>query len=135
MLRVLPRAVKSLFRVAHDTLEVPFSTQSEDHYGSLIVGFRKIDKNFILRLLEPSDEEEPVIREKYSQDIKKGTARFGYLEPQKYVIKLIYDPNNNKKWDTGNYLKNVQPEKVIYHPDTFDVRSNWEYEVEWNINE
>jgi len=29
-------------------------------------------------------------------------------------------------WDTGNYLKGIQPERVTYFPDEIDVRANWE---------
>ena len=31
--------------------------------------------------------------------------------------KLIYDNNANYKWDTGNLLQKLQPEKVIYNAE------------------
>ena len=40
--------------------------------------------------------------------------------------RLIKDKNGNKKWDTGNYLKKIQPEMVYYSPDTIELRANWE---------
>ena len=43
--------------------------------------------------------------------------------------------NGNGKWDTGNYLKMMQPEKVSYYPDVIDVRANWELEQNFIISE
>jgi hypothetical protein len=43
--------------------------------------------------------------------------------------------NKNKKWDSGNYLGRVQPEKVHYYPGALDVRSNWDLDITWNLDE
>ncbi len=51
---------------------------------------------------------------------------FKYLIPKKYKIRIIYDTNNNGKWDTGNYLQKKQAEPVEYFPDIQEVRPNWE---------
>ena len=41
------------------------------------------------------------------------------------TVKII-DENKNFEWDTGNYLKKIQPEKVIYLTNELDLRANWE---------
>ena len=51
---------------------------------------------------------------------------FRNLIPGKYKVRLIYDDNKNRKWDSGNFLLKIQPEKVVYYPDILDVRANWE---------
>ena len=56
-----------------------------------------------------------------------------YLKPGEYQIKLIIDNNGNKKWDTGNYQLNLQPEKVIFYQDKITIRENWDNEIQWNI--
>ena len=38
----------------------------------------------------------------------------------------IKDANSNGKWDTGNYLKKIQPEEVEYLKRSIIVRANWE---------
>jgi hypothetical protein len=53
------------------------------------------------------------------------TISFKYLTPKKYRIRIIYDANKNGKWDTGNYLKKIQPEIVEYFPTVQEVRPNW----------
>ena len=34
--------------------------------------------------------------------------------------------NNIKKYDSGNFLLRIDPEKVIYYPEVIDVRAGWD---------
>ena len=54
------------------------------------------------------------------------TIVFDYLDPAKYSLRVILDDNKNGKWDTGNYLKQLKPERIIYYPEVIEVRANWE---------
>ena len=65
--------------------------------------------------------------ETQSQEIVNSskTISFKYLTPKEYRIRIIYDTNNNGKWDTGNYLKKLQPEIVEYFSETQPVRANF----------
>ena len=51
---------------------------------------------------------------------------FTNIDPGKYFIRIIYDQNKNNRYDSGNYLKKIYPEKVIYYPDEIDVRAGWD---------
>ena len=55
------------------------------------------------------------------------------LAPGKYNLKLIYDKNNNDKWDTGDYLKNIQPERTLLYKNKINIKSNWETHADWII--
>lgn len=57
---------------------------------------------------------------------EESTIDFRAIEPAKYYVRIIEDANGNQKWDTGNYLKKKQPEKVINFYKEFDIRANWE---------
>ena len=48
---------------------------------------------------------------------------------------MIKDNNGNKKWDTGNYLKKIQPEEVYYSNFELDIRANWDFNETFNLNE
>ena len=58
---------------------------------------------------------------------------FEYLPAKEYKLRAIIDTNNNEAWDTGNYLKKIQPEKVINYDQLINVRSNWEIEQQWSL--
>jgi len=54
------------------------------------------------------------------------------IPPETYYIKIIYDENKNGKWDTGNYLKHKQPERV-YYSKPLGIKSDWLTEEKWII--
>jgi len=58
---------------------------------------------------------------------------FNYLPPETFTLKLIHDRNNNGKWDTGDYLEHLQPEEVLFNPGSITIRSNFDMEVNWEI--
>ncbi len=64
---------------------------------------------------------------------KVSNIKINKLNAGTYKIRIISDMNNNGKWDTGNYLKNIQPEPVQYHKEDIKVRANWELELEINL--
>ena len=49
------------------------------------------------------------------------------------MARVIFDSNGNQKWDTGNFLKKIQPEKVSYYPILIEMRANWEKIETFNL--
>ena len=68
---------------------------------------------------------------KSSRVTKDGEIIFPYLEPQKYLLKAIFDRNDNGKWDTGDLKKKEQPEEVMYYLSVIKVRANWDNRDTW----
>lgn len=115
----------------NDSISVNFTMQKSDQYGKLILHIEKPQSSFFILL---TDEKDVVLQTFYSDDIRKNKITIPYLKPGNYKIKAIIDTNGNKKWDSGNYLKKIQPEKVIKYHETINIRSNWDLELDWNIN-
>lgn len=55
------------------------------------------------------------------------------LFPGIYKVKVIYDVNRNKKWDTGQLLLNKQPEKVFISSKQIKIMADWDVEEEINV--
>jgi hypothetical protein len=55
------------------------------------------------------------------------------IVPGKYQLKYIADSNEDGKWNTGNWVEKLQPEKVINYTTEITIRSNWDLELEWNL--
>lgn len=106
-----------------------FATRSTRDYGVLALSIKTtVDQPYIFQLM---NENQSVLKEFYfSADT---TITMEYMEPASYVLKLIFDNNGNKKWDSGNYKYKIQPEKVIYNPKLIQVRANWDVEEDWII--
>jgi len=127
----IPQGVfKDIFNLTNDSLRIDFKIRSLKYYGDikLKLGIPDPEHNYIVHLL---DDKENLIKE----DIIQGTQEimYKYLIPKKYKFKIIYDTNDNGKWDTGNYIEKLQPEKVIYYSDPITIRSNWDIELKWNL--
>ncbi len=121
-LEMLPNAVTDFFGNVNDTLSYRFHTKKPTDYGNLYLTLQNIKKYpVIVQLIKERGE---FVDEIYAE--KDQEYIFKNLIPAKYLIRIIYDDNKNKKWDTGNFLLKKQPEEVIYFDTVLDVRANWE---------
>jgi hypothetical protein len=123
-IKMLPGAFTDIYNHTNDTMQISFGVQEKSFYGSLIVTMSNVKVPVVLQLM---NEKEVVLRSKFAS--ADGVQVFDFLPPAKYKLKYIYDVNGNRKWDTGNYLKKIQPEKVKYHVGEINIRSNWDLEV------
>lgn len=55
------------------------------------------------------------------------------ITPGKYQLKYIADSNEDGVWNTGNWESKTQPEKVINYKAEITIRSNWDLELEWDL--
>lgn len=122
VIEILPIAITDFFERTNDTLKFRLNTKKLEDYGKLFVTLQGVKSYpIIVQLLT---DKEKIVEEVYAIEPQKFD--FINLLPGKYFLRIIYDENQNKKWDTGNFLLKKQPEKVIYLEFTNDVRANWE---------
>ena len=126
-LQFLPEAVTDIYGLTNDSIKVNFQPRKLEYYGNIIMEMENIDKQLIIQLLT---EKEVLIQ----QSLVSGdtTLSYTYLPPKTYIIKAIWDKNNNRKWDTGNLIKRIQPEKVSYYLEEIKLRSNWDFKKNWS---
>ena len=124
-LDLLPGAISDFFGSVNDTLNFNLSTNSYADYGNLSLNIICAIDSYPI-LVQLTDEKGKMEQEIYA----KGPQLFEFntIKPAKYLVRVIFDANGNRKWDTGNYIKKIQPEKVSYYPDVIEVRANWELE-------
>ncbi|MDF1575518.1 MAG: Ig-like domain-containing protein [Bacteroidales bacterium] len=120
---LLPGAISSIYPMQHDTVDVSFKTRDLEFYGQILLTVNQVAHQVLVQLFSGKTLVKEILVE------KDGQYHFPYLSPQKYQFKFIHDLNNNGKWDTGNYLKKIQPEPVELLPGTIEVRSNWDHDV------
>ena len=126
----LPDAMVDFWGQTHDTLRYSVKTRPISDYGNLYLQILREDKSpFILELIDLKGK---VLR-RYDKINDSDYYEFKYILPGKYLFRYIRDKNGNKKWDTGNYLKKIQPEMVYYSIDTIDLRSNWDINQQLRI--
>ena len=129
---ILPNAIVDLRGGTNDTLGFRALSQSLEDYGNVYLNvIRDSESKYILQMLDSNND---VVR-KYNSIDSDGIYNFELIKPGKYIFRIIKDDNGNKKWDTGNYLNKVQPEKVYYSNFELDVRANWDFNETFNLKE
>lgn len=106
---------------------IPFSTKQEKDYGSLTLRFTNFD---------PTVDTTPLVLQFIQNDkithsipVKKEPFYARLFPPGEYQIRLLFDDNNNGKWDPGSFFENKkQPEIVKFYDKKLTIRANWENE-------
>lgn len=119
--QILPGALNDFYEKTNDTIQFSVNTRLASDYGTLNLTLNNVDRFPII--VQLVDSKYSVVAEEYLTEPKK--VFFETILPNKYFIRIIYDDNKNKRWDTGNFLERRAPEKIIYYPSQIEVRANW----------
>lgn len=127
-LRILPAALTDMYGAKNDTLTMDIRIQQKDEFGDLSLKISKLDtlKNYICQVISGDGRIE---REFYVEKKSNFDAQLQTIQPDQYTIKIIEDTNKNRRWDTGDYDKHTQPER-IFTKLAEGLRANWEVVVE-----
>ena len=130
-IKLLPNALQDFWGHTHDTLIFKTSTKKIEDFGNI---YLRVQHNssppFIIELLKGNE----IIR-RYDQPVEGNNYAFELLDAGKYRVRLIEDANNNQQWDTGNYLKRIPPENVIYYWKEIELRANWDINETFNTSQ
>lgn len=121
-LTALPGAFTDFFGSQNDTLRTQFRTQALSSLGNLTINLQNVEEFPVI--IQLTNEKGVVQAEKYSTE--RTTINFKLIKPGKYLLRVIYDQNENEIWDTGSFLGRLQAEEVVYFPETLEVRANWD---------
>ena len=119
-LEILPNAITDFFNQTNDTLNYKFNTKKKTFYGGINLKVTTKSYPIIVQLLSDKSE---IISEIYAKN--EQDFIFDNLVPLKYTFRVIIDENKNKKWDSGNFINNKQPEKVYYYNKIIEVKENF----------
>ncbi len=114
------------FTTRTDTL--PFQAKKESDYGSLDIKLLNLDSTQHPILLLYRDEQIEL-----QQPLESNRYKYRLFKPGEYEVRILFDKNQNRKWDTGNYWKKLQPEKIVARKQKLTIRSNWDNELEINL--
>lgn len=126
---ILPGAFTDFFEKVNDTLNYRGNTKALGDYGNLTITLENAKKYPII--VELVDDKYKEIAQDYLTSKKE--VSFNTLTPGKYYIRIVYDDNENGIWDTGNVLKGIQPEKILYYPSLIDIKANWDLIETFNL--
>ena len=125
---IIPDSVFYSFKgTTNDTTEITFKVPAISEYGNIFVSIEKPDdvSQIIVELLDDKDK---VVGKQIIKETSK--VEFKYLQPKKYKLRATLDFDANGRWSPGHYGKMILPEPVYYHKDVFDVKANWDIDLE-----
>ena len=121
--QILPGAFTDYLGQSNDSLAYSLTTKDLADFGNLKVNLQNV-KRFPV-IVELTNEKGDVLATQYSESNTK--IEFNLLDPALYTLRIIYDDNKNKEWDSGNYLEKRQAEEVVFYSKQIeDVRANWD---------
>ena len=121
-LAIFPNAITNFFKSSTDTLNYNFSTKSRADYGTIRARIENV-VNFPI-MVQLTNEKEELVRENILASYEDACV-FEHIIPSKYFIRIIQDANENNKWDTGDFLNRIKPEKTFHYKKELIVRANW----------
>ena len=109
-----------------DTLK--FNTNNEADYGSIKLRFFNLDlkKHTVLQIVSNDKLEESV-------PLNELVFKRKLFKPGDYIVRILYDDNQNGIWDPGNYKNRLQPEIVLDRNWKVNVKANWDNETDIHL--
>lgn len=123
-------AFKGVYGLHTNKVKQTMKVKKLNEYGTILLNITGADSTAVVELLDGSGK---VLRQQ--RITPQNTADFYYLNPgMKFYIRLFNDRNGNGVWDTGKYSEHLQPEEVYYFPKVWEMKANFDFEENWNIN-
>jgi uncharacterized protein (DUF2141 family) len=90
-----------------------------ENYGLIEGNF--VEKE-ITKIIQLVNEKYEVIAEQKTKDrfLMKN------IKPGIYLIRIIYDENQNGYWDFGNVENDILPEKILFYEEPIKIKANFE---------
>ncbi|WAC01245.1 Ig-like domain-containing protein [Lacinutrix neustonica] len=127
-IELLPKAITDLFNNTNDTLRRSVRTQTKySYFTSRVV----LDNAKYPAIVQLTNNKYEVVAEQYVEGPKP--IDFEDLDAGMYYLRVIYDENKNGKYDTGDYLKGIQPERVSYSPKQVEAIAGFDAITEFTL--
>jgi len=127
---VEPGAIEDILGVQNDTIKSSIKTGKSSDYCSLFLSIRNF-KRFPV-IIDLINDKGDVVARTYASEERE--FEFRNLRPSRFMIRIIYDDNDNGQWDTGNFLMDREPEEVYYVKTIIEAKANWEVEERVLLN-
>ncbi|WP_111308518.1 Ig-like domain-containing domain [Confluentibacter sediminis] len=127
---ILPETFTDLFGDSNDSLNYKLNTPKKNAFGNVRIRLTNATYPIIVQL---TNEKGEVKYEQYST--KQDVLDFLNVAPGNYLVKITFDKNGNGQYDSGNFLKKIQPEESIYfNLNKGDaIKADWDYEDAFDL--
>ncbi|HLT87700.1 MAG TPA: Ig-like domain-containing protein [Sphingobacterium sp.] len=109
-----------------------FTLDESDNYGNINFTVNGLDSamNYIVELIDESKEK---VFDKRPLHASNPKINYTNYPGGKYSLRIIYDGNNNGRWDPADVYAKKQAENIWYLGKTFTIRANWDQNETINL--
>ena len=120
-------AFVDIYGTACAAMKKGLSVKTADEFSTIIFHVsRDQDVPYVGELLDNSG------RVQRQVSSPTGDLTFEYVKPGEYYLRLYADINDNGRWDTGEYAKDLQAETVYFYPEKIECKAHWPFERSWS---
>jgi len=123
-------SLHTIYGLYGKSLKTDFKIQDEEYYGKIVYTINNVKGNTLIQVLDNEKSEKLVKEIRIDKD---QVVTIPLLDPKKYLLKAVFDRNNNGKWDSGSLKDKIEPEEVCYYQEVIKIRSNFEYQKVWTL--
>ncbi len=127
-IQLLPNAITDFFGNVNDSLNYTIRTKTYSDYANIRVVLKNAQYPIIAQL---TDREGKMKYEQFAD--KPKVFDFRNITTGNYYLRIIHDTNGNQKWDSGNYLKKQQPERISHDHTVIEASANWDIVHEFTL--
>ena len=114
----------------NDSTVVEFATYDPEKFATVSLNVKGSGNNQYILLL--TDNSGKTLQE--LKNVKSGKYCFNYVNPGEIRLRIIEDKNGNGKWDAGDVIAGLQPERAEAYfndrgEDLFTTKMNWDFEI------
>lgn len=128
-------AIEDVMGYKNDSTSTSFKTYDPEKFGRLVVRVRGVgNKRYIIQQTDTSGKTQQEIT-----GVKTGKYTINFIQAGDIRIRIIEDTNHNGKWDAGNVVKRLQPERAEMYmndmgEDLFAIKANWDIELDIDMS-
>ena len=124
------KSVTDVMGYENDSTVVEFATYDPEKFATVSLNVKGDGNNRYILLL--TDASGKTLQE--LKGVKTGKYRFNYVAPGEIRLRIIEDKNGNGKWDAGDVVAGLQPERAEAYfndrdEDLFTTKMNWDFEI------
>lgn len=125
-------AMQSPFGDTNKEFKTRFTYEESDNYGNINFTFNGLDStmNYVVELIDESKEK---VFDRRIINASNPHINYKNYPGGKYSLRVIYDENNNGRWDPADVYAKKQAENLWYLDKTFTIRANWDQSETINL--
>lgn len=139
-LTIADSAFVNILGEVNDSIKGEMTVLDHNKYATIVLNVKPQTENsrYIVQIISGATIKNSKVVSELAH-VGEGRYEFRYIDPGAVRIRIVDDVNDNGKWDTGDLVRRIQPERIeIFSKDGVEeiaTKAGWEIEFEVDMAE